>query len=322
MSEIDKNKIPFYLLTGFLGSGKTTFLKQILERYGDDRKLAIVQNEFAPASIDGTDLKQVSRPFEILEINNGSVFCVCLLSDFKTSLSAFITEHKPDAIFLEASGLADPIAVTEVLQADELKDLMYLSYIWTVVDIPNFIKMKTLVKRITHQVRVADRIILNKTDLGGGALIAQVTDAVRQMNPFAEITEASYCQFDFDEDVFAGESGLVERLGAGMEGIEESSESKTNIACGRPEIGFGVLKSVRKISRQNLEIFIHKFVGSTYRMKGYVLIEDGSVLAVQTTFDQIRFEEIKDYEGNTELIAMGDMFNLSDFSKNFKMLTN
>ena len=321
MRELEKNKIPFYLVTGFLGSGKTTFLKQILESYGDTRKIAIVQNEFAPASIDGTDLKQVSKPFEILEINNGSVFCVCLLSDFKTSLSAFIREQRPDAIFLEASGLADPIAVTEVLQADELKDLMYLSYIWTVVDVPNFMKMKTLVKRITHQVRVADRIILNKTDLGDGDLIAQVTGEVRQMNPFAEITEASYCQFDFEKDVFAGEVGLVERLGVTME-REESSESEAANACGRPEIGFGVLKSVKRISWQNLEVFINDFVKSTYRMKGYVLIDDGRVLAVQTTFDQTRFEDINGYEGNTELIAMGDMFNLSDFSKKFKILTN
>lgn len=321
MSELKNNKVPFYLVTGFLGSGKTTFLKQVLESYGDTRKIAIVQNEFAPASIDGTDLKQVSKPFEILEINNGSVFCVCLLSDFKTSLSAFIREHKPDAIFLEASGLADPIAVTEVLQADELRDLMYLSYIWTVVDVPNFMKMKTLVKRITHQVRVADRIILNKTDLGDSALIAQVGEAVRKENPFAEITEASYCHFDFDKDVFAGEAGLIERLGVTVK-KEESTELETENACGRPEIGFGVLKSVKKISRQNLELFIHDFVNSTYRMKGYVLLDDGRVLAVQTTFDQVRFEEINGYEGNTELIAMGDMFNLSDFSKKFKTLTN
>lgn len=320
MNGIEKHKIPFYLVTGFLGSGKTTFLKQILERYGDSRKLGVVQNEFAPASIDGTDLKQVSRPFEILEINNGSVFCVCLLSDFKSSLSDFIRGYKPDAIFLEASGLADPIAVAEILQADELKNLMYLSYIWTVVDVPNFLKLRTLVQRLTHQIRVADRLILNKTDLADQVLIAEVRKTVGEINPFAKITEAVYCTFDFERDIFAGEEKLVERLApGGADGVEDTGDEVAK-SCGRPEIGFGVLRSVRKINRQNLERFIHEFVKSTYRIKGFVLLEDGGAVAVQTTFEQVRIEEIAGYHGNTELIAMGDMFNLSEFSHRFRTL--
>ncbi len=318
MSDGRRDKIPFYLVTGFLGSGKTTFLKQVVERYGDARKLAIVQNEFAPASIDGTDLKQVSKPFEMLEINNGSVFCVCLLSDFKSSLNAFIREHHPDAVFLEASGLADPIAVSEVLQAEELKDLLYLAYIWTVVDVPNFLKLRTMVKRLTHQVAVADRIILNKTDLADDKMLEQVRGIVQEINPFAEISVASYCDFDFERDVFAGEAGLVERLSGNVVG--EEGDDPAHNACGRPEIGFGVLRSVRRITRKNLERFVHEFAKHTYRIKGYVLLKEGNVLAVQTTFEQVRFEEIDGYQGNTELIAMGDMFNLGEFSKRFNDL--
>jgi G3E family GTPase len=232
LSESGKNKIPFYLVTGFLGSGKTTFLKQVLERFGDSRKVAVVQNEFAPASIDGTDLKQVSKPFEILEINNGSVFCVCLLSDFKSSLNRFIREHHPDAVFLEASGLADPIAVAEVLQAEELKDIVYLAYIWTVVDVPNFLRLKTMVKRLTHQVAVADRIILNKIDLADDEMLENVREVVREINPFAEISTASYCAFDFERDVFAGEARLVEHLSGN--GVGEEGDDVSNNACGRP----------------------------------------------------------------------------------------
>jgi G3E family GTPase len=318
LSEAGQNKIPCYLVTGFLGSGKTTFLKQVLERFGDSRKLAIVQNEFAPASIDGTDLKQVSKPFEILEINNGSVFCVCLLSDFKSSLSQFIREHHPDAVFLEASGLADPIAVAEVLQAEELKDLLYLAYIWTVVDVPNFLRLKTMVKRLTHQVAVADRVILNKTDLADDQMIDKVRSAVQEINPFAEISTATYCTFRFEKDVFAGEARLVDRL-SGYGAGEEGDDPEKN-ACGRPEIGFGVLRSARRISRENLEQFISEFAKHTYRIKGYVRLKEGTVLAVQTSFDQIHFEEIKEYPGNTELIAMGDMFNLGRFSERYHSL--
>src|SRR6056297_2750368 len=126
-------KIPFFLITGFLGSGKTTLLKQVLNKHADNSKIAIIQNEFAPASIDGTDLKHTGKHFEILEINKGSVFCVCLLSDFINSLSCFVDEHQPDAVFLEASGLADPIAIIELLQSPKLRNKLYLAHSWCII---------------------------------------------------------------------------------------------------------------------------------------------------------------------------------------------
>ncbi|MCD6354608.1 MAG: hypothetical protein J7L95_03575 [Prolixibacteraceae bacterium] len=51
------NKIPFHIISGFLGSGKTTFLKRIIEQYSSQTKIGIIQNEFAPANIDGVELK-------------------------------------------------------------------------------------------------------------------------------------------------------------------------------------------------------------------------------------------------------------------------
>ena len=56
--KIDLNKIPFHIVSGFLGSGKTTFLKRIIDSYSDKYKLGIIQNEFAPSNIDGVELKK------------------------------------------------------------------------------------------------------------------------------------------------------------------------------------------------------------------------------------------------------------------------
>ena len=88
-------KIPFHIISGFLGSGKTTFLNKIIENYSDKYKLGIIQNEFAPANIDGTILKKSEKNFDLLEINNGSVFCVCLMGDFVRSLEKFIDNTTP-----------------------------------------------------------------------------------------------------------------------------------------------------------------------------------------------------------------------------------
>ena len=126
-------KIPFILVTGFLGSGKTTFLKKALSKI-HDRKIAVVQNEFAPANIDGIELKNEVGDFHLLEINNGSVFCVCLLSNFIASLSRFVDECQPDMVFMEASGLSDPIAIAQLFDDHALRDRLYLSGVWTIVD--------------------------------------------------------------------------------------------------------------------------------------------------------------------------------------------
>lgn len=96
-------KIPFYLVTGFLGSGKTTLLKRYLDKYSDEKKIAVIQNEFAEINVDSRELRKTGKSFELLEMNNGSVFCVCLLGDFVSSLSDFILQHHPDMIVLEAS---------------------------------------------------------------------------------------------------------------------------------------------------------------------------------------------------------------------------
>ena len=68
-----KHIIPLYIVTGFLGSGKTTFLKHVLAGYAERMKIGIIQNEFAPGNSDGVDVKEKGKQFEILETNNGSV---------------------------------------------------------------------------------------------------------------------------------------------------------------------------------------------------------------------------------------------------------
>ena len=142
-------RIPFFLITGFLGSGKTTLLKNIVNQFADDKKLAIIQNEFAAANIDKKELRETNKSFKLLEINRGSAFCVCLLSSFTKSLRDFIDAHQPDAIFLEATGLSDPIAIAEILNDAKFDDV-YLSYVWCIADAMNFHKTGSMITRVQH----------------------------------------------------------------------------------------------------------------------------------------------------------------------------
>lgn len=289
--------IPLYLVTGFLGSGKTTLLKRILQGYGDSQKIGIIQNEFAPASVDGTDLRSTGKSFEILEINKGSVFCVCLLSDFISSLNEFIQQHQPDMIIVEASGLADPVSIGELLHASFLKDKVYLAHIWCITDASRFLPMEKRMTRITHQVRIADTVIINKTDLVND--IHPLRDRIRELNPYAEILSASYCEVAFHKV-------LQEQKPEGEPvAVRKSHEFASLEAGGRPGIQSVVIRTSKPVTPEGLQHFLDTYLPKTYRMKGYVRLSDGTVRALQTSFEHWETTDLSNYQGNTEIIVMG-----------------
>jgi G3E family GTPase len=130
--------IPFYLITGFLGSGKTSYLKNLLTNQPERGKIAVVQNEFAPNSIDGQEIKRIAPGIELVEINNGSVFCACLLGNFIETLKQLINGYKPDCIYLEASGLSDPGTLMQIISDEQLQQKVYLAGSVCLVDVLNF----------------------------------------------------------------------------------------------------------------------------------------------------------------------------------------
>ncbi len=307
---MQNKKIPFFLVTGFLGSGKTTFLKHFLSQYSGQKKIAVVQNEFAPASVDGADLKSGDKDFEILEINQGSVFCVCLLSGFVKSFVKFADIHKPDAIIMEASGLSDPIAIAEMFQQGPLKERFYISKIWTIVDAPHFLKAHKFTTRIDHQIRISDIVVINKTDLlQNPEGLQTIENEIKKINPFARVQNSRFCTVNI-ENVFTafGLMPVAEKC------AEKNAARKS---AGRPELDIAVLKTSKKISKEKLDQFIHEYLPTSYRIKGFVNINPNGVVAVQTVFDKYDTKVIENYTGMTQLIAMGENITPTGFSKKF-----
>lgn len=301
--------VPFFLVTGFLGSGKTTLLKKFLGSFADDRKIAVIQNEFAPANIDGRELEATGKHFHILEINKGSVFCVCLLSDFTKSLNDLLDSIQPDAVILEATGLADPIAIGQLLQADELKDKVYLSHVWCIVDAVNFLKIHKSLQRVSHQIRVADTVIVNKMDKFSGDR-QDFESRITELNPFARIEYASYCDIDLASAFAEFETGPVaDRAADHFSHIEPSN---------RPALGSAVIRSNKKISRPHLDQFLRQQAGRAFRLKGFVNLSEGQTVVVQSCFGETEVVPIGDYNGPTELIAIGPEIVAGEFSKTFR----
>jgi G3E family GTPase len=294
-------KIPFHIISGFLGSGKTTFLKRIIEKYASEIKIGIIQNEFAPANIDGAELKKSDKDFNLLEINNGSVFCVCLLGDFVRSLEKFINEYQPEVLIIEASGLSDTTSIAEVISAGSLAGKIYLASNWCIVDAQNFAKVGLMKQRVFHQLRMADVVVINKTDLLEAGT-EPVRAEIKKANPFAEIRETTFCNIDFE----LGNSAINKFYFGEIKSLP------------RPSVNSMVIKSGRKLSRISLELFLNDWAPKAYRIKGFVNLKEGKTAAVQCTFNTVEIVEIENDFHPTELIAISDQFTLQEWNQAFK----
>lgn len=296
-------KIPFHIVSGFLGSGKTTFLKRIIEQIASDQKVGIIQNEFAPANIDGKELKKTGKNFKLLEINNGSVFCVCLLGTFASSLEKFIDEHQPDVVVIEASGLSDTTSIAEILLSGKLSEKIFLASNWCIVDALNFLKVGLMKERVIHQLKMADIVAINKIDLAPEKT-EEMEKEIRKINPFASIRQTSHCNIDFKLGIPA-----LEKFYFG--------EIKT---MPRPDVYSMVIRSSKAVSRQALKDFLEEWAPKAYRIKGYVRLKDKTTAAIQCTFDSVEIIEQVDSIYTSELIALTEHFTLREWNQSFKSL--
>ena len=298
------SKIPFHIISGFLGSGKTTLLKRIIGQSESNLKIGIIQNEFAPANTDSVELKKSGKNFELLEINNGSVFCVCLLGSFTRSLESFIDKHQPDLVIIEASGLSDTTSISEVISAGSLSEKIFLASNWCIVDAQNYSRVGLMKQRVTHQLRMADVVVINKTDLSPNDNLKEMESEIRAINPFAQIKRSVYCNIDFE---------------LGNKAHTKFYFGDTQ-ALARPDVNSMVIKTSKKVQKEDFLQFLNEWAPKAYRIKGYVKIKHGGKVAVQCTFDSVEITNVEDDFHPTELIALSDQFTLSEWNRAFKAL--
>jgi len=280
--------IPFHLVTGFLGSGKTTFLKELLAQYSDKQRIAVVQNEFAESGIDGKELQGSGWKFDLLEVNKGSVFCVCLFSDFRGQLRQFVDEFNPDMVVLEATGMADPIAISELLMDSELQKQLYLAKVWTVVDALHYNKVKTM-PAVNNQLLIADEVIVNKCDCVGSEAVESIRQEIVSINPLAKIQLTSYCKLSKIE--------LAEKIAS------DKVTAKPNSA---PQgIRTQVYRTPYTIKRKNMDYLIAQLNEEIYRLKGYVRLDNNEAFMIQSVFGVTTLTPVKESALSTEFISIG-----------------
>jgi G3E family GTPase len=189
-----KKPIDVWLLTGFLGAGKTTALNCLLRSpVFADKKIAMVINEFGKISIDG----QLVEPgaYSKYEINKGSLFCICTKTDFLRIFQEIRT-LRPDVVLIEATGIAETSDLEQLLCESVLKDEFHIQANLCIVDGVNFIKTAAFLKAAVSQVRWADGLVINKTDQLSDKEIQQVTGILKELNPSAEVVTVQFGNID------------------------------------------------------------------------------------------------------------------------------
>ena len=198
-----------YLITGFLGAGKTTFLKNFVHRF-DGRKLWLIINDFGKIGVDAELLQKVNAVKA--EISNGSIFCACRLDKFEEALQQAIADE-PEVILVEASGLADPTGVEKVLNQPEFSEITYGGSV-CLVDTPRLERVVHTARVLPKQLRVSSLVLLNKTDLASEEQIRKARETVAGFNPYAKIRETRFGAFENSwlEEIYPLLSGEPDRL--------------------------------------------------------------------------------------------------------------
>jgi len=183
--------IPLILITGYLGSGKTTLLNHLLLLPEIRTKnLALIINEFGTLGVDGALVE--SGDYAKFELNKGSLFCICIKTDFIKTLQTIANETQPDLVIIEATGVAETSDLQEFLTVPTLLNRFYIQTNICLADAENLIKVLPFLKAAKSQLTWADGIIINKSDLVSEKVLTDIQQLVKTLNPKAPVEITSY----------------------------------------------------------------------------------------------------------------------------------
>jgi G3E family GTPase len=185
-----------YLITGFLGAGKTTFLNRIIERFPKDRKMTLLVNEFGEIGVDGTLVE--GEDIDMMEISKGSIFCVCVKTDFIKGLYELSTSVEPDVLLIESTGVANPSDLKKDLKLPIFNDRFVFKEQFCVIDAAHFLDAYQVYASLEKQIASSTTFIINKVDLVGTEAIEEIKKVVGQFHPDPQFFETTYANTPLD----------------------------------------------------------------------------------------------------------------------------
>jgi len=276
--------IPICLVTGFLGSGKTTFLKKIVEQHRT-QKLVYIINEFSPHDIDGAIVSKENP--DVVSIPGGSIFCKCLVTEFIGQLTSIPKIFEGVAgVVIEASGMANPKVIADMLHETKLDDRYTLANVVSIVDPGSFMKLRKILPNISAQIEASDSVIINKTDLYADETITETEKVIKNINP----TSFVFKSINADIDIELFNTAATHDL--------HGEYAK----CKDPSYESATLKITQNIDINELRRRLLAVEDDLYRVKGCLPTADGTV-SVEYTKSGLTISPA-DTDENTIVIIM------------------
>lgn len=271
-----------YLITGFLGAGKTTLMKNLIKVFSKS-KTALIVNEFGREGVDGAVLEKEGMVIE--EIVDGSIFCVCRSDKFiETILKA--KELGVEYLIVESSGLADPFGMREVMGIiNKLSpDSFHYSGSICVVDAKNFKRIYEFAPAAKQQVLGADLIYINKTDISSSAEIKEAEGISGILNVHAPVIKTSFAQIPDAEQIYSLQWHQPYLKGVLL---------KKTVGISKFTLKFAVVPVNR------LKEWLRKWAGKAYRIKGFC-----GKYYVQAVQNDVEVSEFRDRKGENFLVVL------------------
>ncbi len=268
------------LIFGFLGSGKTTLVRRLLEARAGRRRMAVIVNEFGNVGIDGAILE--GRDVDMIELTSG-----CLCCTLKGSLLNAVEELRDRAsvahTVIEATGLAHPEEMIESFSEPKIRSSIAVGPFVTVVDAPKFPVLRSMLGEFyTSQITHADVVLLNKTDLGAAQTLKSVRGEVAALNPEAKVLFTERCGVDVGLvlDAAGGGRGREQARGAGQ------GDGEHDHAHDHAEFDYRVVDAGGDVEGRALERAFAELPPAVLRAKGFMVV-DGRACLVQFAAGQL-----------------------------------
>ncbi len=290
------------IVFGFLGSGKTTLITNILKEWGQDEKIVVLVNEFGEVGIDGDLL--ASQDAQVVEMPSGCICCT-LQTDFRSQLLDISKTFNPQRVMIEPTGVAQITQIMYIIHAELFKDIIKETHNILITDATNFISFYRRNRHfVESQVKNAHVVLLNKCDKVKKIEAAVTKDAISAINPKVPVlmTEFGAVEWSEYQSALSAASFLSTdfevEIASPIEEVEE--EGLIHIHEGEDALGYESFGCTYELSfdRQELEKLFQELLNSTLlgeeivRAKGIFKVDNQWVVG-QLASGEVSWQEVK-----------------------------
>lgn len=323
----NQNRIPVTIITGFLGSGKTTLINQLIKQHSN-KKFAIIENEFGEIGIDGSLILGADE--NIFELSNGCICCSIHKGFHDTVLQLRDSDYPFDHLLIETTGIADPDTIIQAfISSEEIQMAFQLDSVVCIADAQHLENYIDELPEAKKQLSLADVVIINKVDTVQAEEQTRLHQVIKTLNPFATIYPVQFAELNninlLNRQAFSAES--IERATAlFMENIRESTNEHTNKNRHK-------MQSVSFTITDNFDLgqfglWMHNFLrlnrDSIFRSKGILSFQDRPEKFIfQAVRDNFMFDRAGNWEQEerqSQLIFIGKNINKEQIKNSLNKL--